>query len=84
MYIWVCVTSSDTSTIDIVRYNIYANTMEHRCGQYSVTNCQCDVPTINLRRLMCRLLKIDVSTFGDQCVDLRRSMIDVSLTFEDR
>ena len=25
----------------------------------------------------------DVSTFGDRCVDLRRSMIDVS-TFEDR
>ena len=37
---------------------------------------------------MCRPSKIDVSTFGDRCVDLRRSMcrpseIDV-LTFDDR
>ena len=32
---------------------------------------------------MCPPSKIDVSTFGDGCVDLRRSMIDVS-TFEDR
>ena len=38
---------------------------------------------VDLRRSMCRLLKIDVSTFGDGCVDLRRPMIDVS-TFEDR
>ena len=32
---------------------------------------------------MCRLSKIDESTFGDGCVNLRRPMIDVS-TFEDR
>ena len=38
---------------------------------------------VDLRRSMCRLSKIDVSTFGDGCVDLRRPMIDVS-TFEDR
>ena len=38
---------------------------------------------VDLRRSMCRLSKIDVSTFGDGCVDLRRPMIDVS-TFKDR
>ena len=38
---------------------------------------------VDLRRSMCQLSKIDVSTFGDGCVDLRRPMIDVS-TFEDR
>ena len=38
---------------------------------------------VDLRRSKCRLSKIDVSTFGDRCVDLRRSVIDVS-TFEDR
>ena len=37
----------------------------------------------DLRRSMRRLSKIDESTFGDGCVDLRRPMIDVS-TFEDR
>ena len=30
---------------------------------------------------MCRLSKIDVSTFGDGCVDLRRPMIDVSTSY---
>ena len=62
---------------------IYRYTMERRCGQYSVTNCRCDVYAFNLRRLMCRPSMIDVSTFEDRCVDFRRSMIDVS-TFEDR
>ena len=38
---------------------------------------------VDLRRSMCRLSKIDVSTFEDGCVDLRIPMIDVS-TFEDR
>ena len=47
---------------------------------------------VDFRRSMCRLSKTDVSTFGDgcvdlrrpiRCVDLRRSVIDVS-TFEDR
>ena len=38
---------------------------------------------VDFRGSMCRLSKIDVSTFGDGCVDLRRPMIDVS-TFEDR
>ena len=57
--------------------------MERRCGQYSVTNCRCDVYAFNLRRSMCRPSMIDVSTFEDRCVDFRRSMIDVS-TFEDR
>ena len=53
-------------------------TMERRCGQFSVTNCRnvvamlgcrCDVSAFDLRRLMCRPSKID-----DRCVDLRRSM----------
>ena len=59
---------------------------ECSCGQYSVTNCRCDVSAF------------DVSTFEDRCGDFRRSMsrcidlrrsmcrpsqIDV-LTFEDR
>ena len=38
---------------------------------------------VDLRRSMCRLSKIDVSRFGDRCVDLRRLMMDVT-TFEDR
>ena len=58
-------------------------TKERRCGQYSVTNCRCDVYAFNLRRSMRRPSMIDVSTFEDRCVDFRRSMIDVS-TFEDR
>ena len=69
--------------------------MECCCEQCSVTNCRCDVSAFDLRRLMCRPLEVDVSTFdddvstfGDGCVDLRRSMcpfskIDVS-TFGDR
>ena len=38
---------------------------------------------VDFRRSMCLLSKIDMSTFGDGCVDLRRPMMDVS-TFEDR
>ena len=65
--------------------------MERRCGQYSVTNCRCDVG-LSVRCLRLRSSnqssKIDVSSFEDRYVDLRRSMcrpseIDVS-TFEDR
>ena len=52
--------------------------LERSCGQYSVTNCKCDVSAFDLRKSMCRLSKID-----DRLVDLRRSVIDVS-TFEDR
>ena len=63
--VWACVTSSDT------------NTVECRCGQYSVTNCRCDVG-LSLVSAM-----FPPSIFEDQCADLRRSMIDVS-TFEDR
>ena len=65
-----CVTSSD-------------NTMERHCGRYSVMNCQCDVTAFYLRRSMCRLSKIDVSSFTDRCVDFKKKMIDLS-TFEDR
>ena len=80
----VAVTSSDGYCIyGIVTIIIYANTMEHRCGQ-----CRCNVSAYDLKRSMCRPSKIDVSTFEDRCVDHRRSTcrpseIDVS-TFEDR
>ena len=78
---------------------------ERSCGQYSTTNCRCDVPAFDLRRSMRRLSKIDgrpskidvspfedrchdVSTFGNRCVDFRKSMCRPSemdvLTFEDR
>ena len=82
-----------------VRNFVYSKDLEGSCGQYSVTNCRCDVSAFDLRRCvdfrrsMWRLSKIDVSPFEDRwsmsrCVDLRRSMcrpseIDV-LTFEDR
>ena len=78
-----------------VRNFVYSKDLEGSCGQYSVANCRCDidVSAFDLRKsmwrlskidvTMCRPSKIDVSTFGDRCVDLRRSMIDVS-TFEDR
>ena len=81
--IWARVTSSDIIPYGILRYN----TMEHRCGQYSVTNCWCDVGLL-VRCFRLWSSKIDVLTFEDQSVDFRRSMcrpskIDVS-TFEDR
>ena len=76
-----------------VRNFVYSKDWEGSCGQYSVTNCRCDVSAFDLRKSMWRLSKIDVVTFEDRCialrrsmsrcVDLRRSMIDVS-TFEDR
>ena len=61
MYVWACVTSSDT------------NTMERRCGQNSVTNCRCNVG-LSVRCFRLSSSKIDVSTFKDGRVDLRRSM----------
>ena len=76
-----------------VTSSIYSKDLERSCGQYSVTNCRCDVSAFDLRKSIWRLSKIDVSPFEDRrsmsrCVDLRRSMcrpseIDV-LTFEDR
>ena len=70
------------------------STFEDRCFALRRSMSRC----VDLRRSMCRLSKIDVSTFGDRCadfrrsmcrpsemdvnVDLRRPMIDVS-TFED-
>ena len=66
-----------------VRNFIYSKDLEHSCGQYSVTNCRCDVSAFDLRKSMCRLSKIDVATFEDRCIALRRSTIDVS-PFEDR
>ena len=90
--VWACVTSSDIIPCRIMGYN----TMERRCGQYSVTNCRmllrCWVNIgvmfpplirwVDLRRSMCRPSTIfDVSTFKDRCVDLRRSMCR---TFRDR
>ena len=78
----------------ILSINYKFITMERRCGQYSVTNCgnvgamlgcRCDVSAFDLRKSMCRPLKIDVLTLkiDDRCVDLRRWMVDVP-TFEDR
>ena len=57
-----------------VRNFVYSKDLERSCGQYSVTNCRCDVSAFDLR-----LSKIDVSPFEDRrsmsrCVDLRRSM----------
>ena len=54
-------------------------TFEYRCVALRISMSRC----VDLRRWMCRLSKIDESTFGDGCVDLRRPMTDVS-TFEDR
>ena len=76
-----------------MRNFVYSKDLERSCGQYSVTNCRCDVSAFDLRKSMCRLSKIDVSPFEDRrsmsrCVDLRRSMCRPSeidlLTFEDR
>ena len=75
----------------MVLCGILGITMERRCGQYSLTECRCDLSVFNLRRSMCRPSKIDVSTFedrrsmcqpsriDDRCVNLRGSMIDVKL-----
>ena len=59
-----------------VRNFVYSKDLERSCGQYSVTNCRCDVSAFDLRKSMCRLSKIDVATFEDRCHDV--------LTFEDR
>ena len=64
----VCIKDTCTS---MVPRGILGITVERRCGQYLVTNC---------RNVGAMFLP---SIFEDQCVDLRRSMIDVS-TFEDR
>ena len=67
-------------------------------GEYSSSNCRCDVSAFDLRRSKRRLSKIDVSPFEDRCVNFRISMcrpskIDVTMcrpsemdvsTFEDR
>ena len=70
-----CVTSSDIIPYGSLGYS----TMERHCGRYSVTSCRSDVSAFDLRRLMYRPSKIDVSTFEDRC---RLSKIDMS-TFED-
>ena len=62
-----------------VRNFIYSKNLERSCGQYSVTNCRCDVSAFDLRKSMCRLSKIDVATFEDRCIALRRSTIDVTM-----
>ena len=49
-----------------VRNFVYSKDLERSCGQYSVTNCRCDVSAFDLRRSMCRLSKIDVLTFEDR------------------
>ena len=76
-----------------VRNFVYSKDLEGSCGQYLVTNCKCDVSAFDLLKSMYRLLKIDVATFEDRCIDLRRTTIDVTmcrpskidvLTFEDR
>ena len=83
-----------------VRNLVYSKDLQRSCGQYSVTNCRCDVSAFDLRKSMCPLSKIDVATFEidvspfedrrsmSRCVDLRRSMYRPSeidvLTFEDR
>ena len=68
-----------------VRNFVYSKDLERSCGQYSVTNCRCDVSAFDLRK--------SVSTFEDRCGDFRRSMYRPSkiddrchdvLTFEDR
>ena len=73
----MCVTLPDIIPYGILRY-MY--TMERRCEQYSVTNCRNVGAMFPPSISMCRFSKIDV---GDRCVDLQKSMVDVS-TFEDR
>ena len=65
--------------VDFQRSMIDVSTFEDRSVALRRSMSRC----VELRRSMCRLSKIDVSTFRDGCVDLRRLMIDVS-TFEDR
>ena len=58
---------------------VYSKDLKRSCGQYSMKNCRCDVSAFDLRKSMCRLSKIDVATFKDQCIALRRSTIDVTM-----
>ena len=82
-----CVPSSDiTRTTRNLRYK-YGAPLWTIFGD-ELSECRCDASAFDLRRLMCRPSKIDVSTFEDRCVDFRRwvcrpSKIDVS-TFKDR
>ena len=55
-----------------VRNFVYSKDLERSFGQYSVTNCRCDVSAFDLRKSM--------STFEDRrsmsrCVDLRRRCV---------
>ena len=62
-----------------VRNFVCSKDLERSCGQYSVTNCRCAVSAFDLRKSMWRLSKIDVATFEDRCIALRRSTIDVTM-----
>ena len=97
MYVWACVTPSTlgSAVVDNIRWRIVGvmfppSIFEDRCVDFrssgsSISWC------VDLRRSMCRLSKIDVSTFGDRwsmcrpskigdwCVDLWTSMVDVKL-----
>ena len=66
-----------------VRNFVYSKDLEGSCGQYSVTNCRCDVSAFDLQKSMCRLSKIDVATFEDRCTPFKDRCHDVS-TFGDR
>ena len=73
------------SAFDLRRSMRRLSKIDDRCIDFRRSMC-CPskiARCVDLRRSMCRLSKIDVSTFGDGCVDFRRPMIDVS-TFEDR
>ena len=98
IYFYTCILYIYIYVYMSVRNFVYSKDLKRSCGKYSVTNCRCDVSAFNLRKSMCRLSKIDVATFEDRCIALRRSMsrcvdlrrsmcrpseIDV-LTFEDR
>ena len=70
-----------STVICTVPCGILGITMEHRCGQYSVANCRCDVG-LSMQCFRLRPSKMDVSTFEDGCVDFQRLTIDVS-TFKE-
>ena len=67
------------SMIDVSTFKDRYVALRRSCDAVRRSMSRC----VDLRRSMCRLSKIDVSTFGDGCVDFQRPMIDVS-TFEDR
>ena len=58
---------------------IDVTTFEDRCIAFRRSMSRC----VDLRRSMCRPSEIDVSTFEDRRVDLRISVIDMSI-FKDR